>query len=71
MSLINEIRRLSRTLGIPQTLADAGVSEADYKACRAHIVKSAVNDACTATNPRKIDAPAVEQILKGIEVFRK
>ena len=70
MNLINEIRRMSKALGIPQTLADAGVRRADYEACRAHIVKSAVNDACTATNPRKIDAAGVEQILKGIEVFK-
>ena len=60
---------MSRELGIPQTLADVHVSEKDYMAHKAHIVKSAVNDACTATNPRKIDAAAVESILKGIEKF--
>ena len=70
-NLINEIRRLSREVGIPQTLADAGVAKSDYLANRAHIVKSAVNDACTATNPRKIDAAAVETILRGIEKFDK
>lgn len=68
-NLIETLRRMSRELGIPQTLADVHVSEKDYMAHKAHIVKSAVNDACTATNPRKIDAAAVESILKGIEKF--
>lgn len=69
LNLIETLRRMSRELGIPQTLADVHVSEKDYKDHKAHIVKSAVNDACTATNPRKIDAAAVESILKGIEKF--
>ena len=69
MNLVNEIRRLSIKVGIPQTLRDVGVSKADYEKLKAHIVKSAVNDACTATNPRKIDAASVETILKGIEIF--
>ena len=42
----------------------------NYEKFKAHIVKSAVNDACTQTNPRKIDAKSVESILKGIEIFK-
>ncbi|MCI9449955.1 MAG: iron-containing alcohol dehydrogenase [Clostridiales bacterium] len=68
-NLIETLRRMSRELGIPQTLADVHISEKDYMAQKAHIVKSAVNDACTGTNPRKIDEAAVESILKGIEKF--
>lgn len=70
LNLVNEIKRLSKLLGIPQTLADANVTKADYEKHKSHIVKSAVNDACTVTNPRKIDDAAVETILKGIEVFK-
>ena len=70
-NLINEIRRLSIEVGIPRNLGEAGVAKNDYLANKAHIVKSAVNDACTATNPRKIDSSAVEAILKGIEKFNK
>ena len=70
-NLINEIRRLSIEVGIPQNLGEAGVAKNDYLANKSHIVKSAVNDACTATNPRKIDSAAVEAILKGIEKFNK
>ena len=69
MNLVNEIKRLSVKVGIPQTFRDVGVSRADYEKLKAHIVKSAVNDACTQTNPRKIDAASVETILKGIETF--
>ena len=71
LNLINEIRKMSKQLGIPQTLADVGVTKGEYEKHKAHIVKSAVNDACTATNPVKIDSSSVESILKGIEIFAK
>ena len=70
-NLVNEIRRMSRELGIPQNLGEAGVSAEAYRSQKVHIVQSAVKDACTATNPRPIDAAAVEEILKGIERFSK
>lgn len=71
MTLLRTIQTMSKELGIPQTLADVGITEKDYLAHKAHIVESAINDACTESNPRKIDAAAVEKILKGIEVFKK
>lgn len=70
LNLVNEIKKMSKQLGIPQTLADAGVSKNDYEKAKAHIIKSAVNDACTVTNPRKINSASVETILKGIEFFK-
>ncbi len=70
LNLVNEIKKMSKQLGIPQTLADAGVSKNDYEKAKAHIIKSAVNDACTVTNPRKINSASVEIILKGIEFFK-
>ena len=69
INLLNEISRLTKEMGIPQTLGEAGIKEVDYLEKRAHIIESAVQDACTATNPRPIDAAAVEAILKGIEKF--
>lgn len=71
MSLLRTIKSMSEALGIPQSFADIGVTEEQYKKHKAHIVESAINDACTGSNPRKIDAAAVEQILKGIEKFKK
>lgn len=71
MSLLRHIRSLSKELGIPQSLGDIDISEEEYLAHKNHIIESAINDACTETNPRKIDHAAVEQILKGIEFFKK
>ena len=71
MSLLRTIKTMSQELGIPQTLADVGITEKEYMERRDHIIESAINDACTASNPRKIDAAAVAKILKGIEVFKK
>lgn len=68
-NLVRELMRMSRAMGIPQTLGEAGVSREAYRSVRAHIVQSAVKDACTATNPRPIDALSVETILKEIEKF--
>ena len=71
MSLLRNIKSMSEELGIPQTLADVGITEKEYLAHRDHIIESAINDACTGSNPRKIDAAAVAKILKGIEKFKK
>lgn len=71
MSLLRNIKTMSQELGIPQTFADLDITEAQYLEHKAHIIESAINDACTVTNPRKVDAAAVTQILKGIEVFKK
>lgn len=71
MSLLRHIASLSKDLGIPQTLADVGITEKQYMECKADIIESAINDACTESNPRKIDTVAVEKILKGIEKFAK
>ena len=71
MSLLRTIKSMSKELGVPQTLADLGITEKDYLKHRDHIIESAINDACTVSNPRKIDVAAVAKILKGIEVFAK
>lgn len=68
-NLLAEIKRLTVEMQIPQTLGEAGISRADYEAQREHIVESALLDACTATNPRKVDAEAIRAILRGIERF--
>jgi alcohol dehydrogenase class IV len=33
------------------------------------IIESALADACTATNPRKVDAKGIEEILDKIDIF--
>ncbi len=66
-NLVSEIRRMSRELGIPQSLSEAGVSMKDYEDKKQHIITNALKDACTPTNPRKADAADIAQVLKGIE----
>ena len=66
-NLVSEIRRMSRELGIPQSLTEAGVSVKDFEAKKEHIIMHALKDVCTATNPRKADAAGIAQVLKGIE----
>lgn len=69
VNLINAIKKLSKDLEIPQNLADVGITKEEYIKHKDHIINSAVNDACTATNPVTINYKAVESILKGIEIF--
>ena len=69
-NLVAHITRMSRELGVPQSLGDAGVTRADYQKNKAHILKNAAKDVTALTNPRPIDEAAVEQIVKGIEKFK-
>ena len=69
-NLVAHITRMSRELGIPQSLGDAGVARADYERNKAHILKNAAKDVTALTNPRPIDESAVAQIVKGIEKFK-
>ncbi len=68
-NLLDEIKRLTVEMKIPQTLGEAGVSREEYEKMREHIVESALRDACTETNPRRVDANAIRAILRGIERF--
>lgn len=68
-SFIRRVYTMERSLGIPATLADAGVTKEAYAAAKAHIVESAVKDACTATNPVKMTPSGVETILARVDKF--
>ncbi len=67
--LCDKILAMEKTCGIPATLSDAKVSKEDYLAQKEAIIKSALNDACTATNPRKMTALGVEEILSFIAKY--
>ncbi len=68
-ALCDHILALERTCGIPATLKDAKVSSVDYEAQKTSIINSALNDACTATNPRKMTSDGVQEILSKIAKF--
>ena len=65
-NLRGSLCRLRRELGLPETLAQAGISPADVKAAAGDIAKAALADACCATNPRPVDEGAVRGILAEV-----
>ena len=63
-NMIQRIKEFQRILKIPTTLGDAGVTKSQYEKVKDFIIESALNDACTATNPRKASPKDVEGILE-------
>lgn len=68
-NMIQRIKEFQRILKIPTTLGDAGVTKSQYEKVKDFIIESALNDACTATNPRKASPKDVEGILEKIAKF--
>ena len=65
-SLIEEIKHMMRRMDMPSTLWEAGVTKEQFEAEKESIIKSALEDACTASNPREVDAAGIERILSHI-----
>ncbi|MBR7132127.1 MAG: iron-containing alcohol dehydrogenase [Clostridia bacterium] len=65
-SLIDEVRYMLRRMGIPATLWEAGISPADFEREKENIISAALEDLCTASNPREVDHDAVELLLNKI-----
>lgn len=68
-ALVMLIAEMGKRMSVPQSFADCKVSREDYEKAKAHIVESALKDACTATNPRPVTAADVEKILSNLERF--
>lgn len=62
-SLIRLVRDLNKKLGIAQTYKENGVSEELFRSHSKDIAKHAVEDPCTGSNPRAIDAETMEKVL--------
>ena len=58
-----KIRAMNDTMGIPNTLKDFGIVEAEFKEKIAAIAENAVGDACTGSNPRPITPAEMEKLL--------
>ena len=65
-NLRGNLCRLRRELGLPETLAEAGVKACDVRAAKEEIVKAVLADPCCGTNPRPVDAAAVAQVLTEV-----
>ena len=63
-SLIDMINNLNTSLNIPHTMKEYGVSGDDFKANLEFISNNAVLDACTGSNPRKIDAETMAKLFE-------
>ena len=63
-SLIEMINKLNTELNIPHTVKEYGVTEDDFKANLEFISHNAVLDACTGSNPRKIDDETMEKLFE-------
>ncbi len=65
-SLIDEIKYMMRRMNIPATLWEAGISKEDFLKEKPNIIKAALDDLCTTSNPRKVDEAAIELLLGKI-----
>lgn len=68
-ALCDKIADMERECKIPATLKEAGVEKEAYEAQKEAIIQSALNDACTATNPRVMTHEGVEAILNCIAKY--
>ena len=60
---ILQVEKLCRDIGIPATLREAGADMELYRASKDEIIRAALADACTATNPRTPGYEDVAEIL--------
>ena len=65
-SLVNEIGHYQRIFGIPTTLGEAGITQDQLREVRNDIIKAALNDTCTDTNPRIVGSADIEGILRRL-----
>lgn len=63
-SLINEISKLLKTVGIPQSFSAYGLEKEVFESNLKTIAENAVKDSTTRTNPITVTPQDVEQILK-------
>jgi acetaldehyde dehydrogenase/alcohol dehydrogenase len=63
-SLIEAIRALNRSLGVPATFKELGVERRQYMAKLPQLAEKAFEDQCTTTNPRLPLISELEEILK-------
>ena len=65
-NLKNGLIRLRKELKLPETLAQAGVAPRDVQKATDQIVKATLEDPCCKTNPVKVEAYMVRQILEEV-----
>lgn len=66
LNLVNKLKEMIRNAGVPVTLKDNKVTKEQYEELKDTVIKNALDDACTATNPRKVTPEDVDKILSNI-----
>lgn len=64
-SLVQLIRDLNAEMNIPKTFKEYGVDETEFLDNIKYMSDNAVKDACTATNPRKVNSEEIEKIYRA------
>jgi acetaldehyde dehydrogenase/alcohol dehydrogenase len=63
-SLIQAVRKLNKSLGIPDSFQELGIDAADFESRVDYLAERAFEDQCTTTNPR---LPLVSELA---EIYR-
>ena len=63
-SLRNTLLGLRKRLGLPATLAEAGVTRQSLSVCRDGLLKAVLEDPCCKTNPIPVTVETVSRVLK-------
>ena len=61
--LIEKIEELKKVIGIPASIQEAGVNEADFIAKLDELAEDAFDDQCTGANPRYPLISEIKQVL--------
>lgn len=65
-NLCNGLSRLRQELGMPQTLAQAGISPREVRRVTDELVEAALEDPCCRTNPVKVEGRMIRKILEEV-----
>ena len=65
-ALCAKIDEFNKRMGIPKTMKEFGVEEAEFKAKLPEIAKNAIGDACTSSNPRVPTQEEMEKLFTAI-----
>ncbi len=63
-SLIELIRQFNKKLEIPANFREQGVDSKAFEEAIPELAEKALDDICTATNPRRVDRTILERLLK-------
>lgn len=64
LNLIHLARQYQKRMGLPTSIRLAGISAGDFDAALPQLVEGALEDRCTETNPRPVDADALTIIFR-------